>query len=46
MQVGYVSYFEWLKNLRPRALSAVWEKPFCRTNLNGHILGQIEELSG
>jgi glutamate dehydrogenase (NAD(P)+) len=39
-----VSYFEWLKNLSHVRYGRL-EKRFAE-NLNGHILGQIEELSG
>jgi glutamate dehydrogenase (NAD(P)+) len=39
-----VSYFEWLKNLSHVRYGRM-EKRFTE-NLNGHILGQIEELSG
>jgi glutamate dehydrogenase (NAD(P)+) len=39
-----VSYFEWLKNLSHVRYGRL-EKRFTE-NLNGHILGQIEELSG
>ncbi|MCG9899856.1 MAG: Glu/Leu/Phe/Val dehydrogenase [Hydrotalea sp.] len=39
-----VSYFEWLKNLSHVRYGRM-EKRFTE-NLNGHILGQIEELTG
>ena len=39
-----VSYFEWLKNLSHVRYGRM-EKKFTE-NLNGHILGQIEELTG
>ena len=39
-----VSYFEWLKNLSHVRYGRM-EKRFTE-NLNSHILGQIEELSG
>jgi len=39
-----VSYFEWLKNLSHVRYGRL-EKRFAE-NLNGHILGQIEELTG
>jgi glutamate dehydrogenase (NAD(P)+) len=39
-----VSYFEWLKNLSHVRYGRL-EKRFTE-NLNGHILGQIEELTG
>jgi glutamate dehydrogenase (NAD(P)+) len=39
-----VSYFEWLKNLSPMRYGRM-EKRFSE-NLNTHILGQLEELTG